>query len=152
MCRAGRRGLRTATAANGCFSLSPSDNLSAYAMAKRKRRDLPSADVAELGTRLSVRERSTGAGGRGPSGSAVCQQVHRRHNGNADHQPRLATEDLDAVLVARRVEYPHPHSPPAGRCGHGHPESWQQLLVLSAESESHGEDSGIYDDDLVDGQ
>ena len=33
------------------------------------------------------------------------------NGGNADHQGRLATKDLDAALVAWRVEHPRPHSP-----------------------------------------
>src|SRR5487761_183715 len=121
-------------------------------MAKRKHRDLLGADMAELGTSLSARKRSTGAGDRRPRGSTVYQQIHHRHNANADQQERQATEYLDAVLVARRVEDPCPHSPAAGRCGHGHPESWQPDLVLPAESEAHGKDSSFDDDELVDGQ
>src|SRR5579863_7838337 len=120
-------------------------------MAKGKSRDLPGADMAELGTGLSARERSTDAGDRGSSGTAVYQQIHHRHNGNADHQPRGATDDHDAVLVAWRVQHPHPHYPPSGRCGHGYPESRQQDLVLSAESEPHGADSVFDDDVLMDG-
>src|SRR5579859_6626424 len=123
-----------------------------YEMAKRRRRNLPGAVMVEPGTSVSGRERSTSAGDRGPGGAVVYQPIQHRYGGNADHPGRCTTEDLDAVLVARRVEHSHPRSHPAGRCGHGHPESWQPNLVLSAESEPHGEDAAFDDDGPVDGQ
>src|ERR1700736_4193664 len=94
-----------------------------WAMADSACCNLPGPDVVKFWAGLSSRERTTGGAKCGASGSPVYRKIKFRHRGNADYQARLSADDLDAVLVARRVEDPRPRSPAAGRCGDRNPES-----------------------------